>query len=69
MVKVKSYKEHLLQQLRKPEEASAYLKAALESGDPHTLSLALEDIEKAQVSLQKINIDKNSQNLKAFRTK
>lgn len=48
MVKAKSYKEHLLKQLQKPEEAAAYLNAALHDDDPHVFLLALRDIAEAK---------------------
>ena len=48
MVKVKNYKEHLLEQLQNSEEAAAYLNAALHDDDPHAFLLALRDIAEAQ---------------------
>lgn len=48
MVKVKNYKEHLLEQLQDPEESAAYLNAALHDDDPHVFLLALRDIAEAQ---------------------
>jgi probable addiction module antidote protein len=48
MVKVKNYKKHLLEQLQHPEEAAAYLNAALHDEDPYTFLLALRDIAEAQ---------------------
>jgi probable addiction module antidote protein len=48
MVKTRSYKEHLLKQLQKPEEAAAYLNAALHDDDPHVFLLALRDIAEAK---------------------
>ncbi|MGB7978108.1 MAG: addiction module antidote protein [Chlamydiales bacterium] len=48
MVKAKNYKEHLLKQLQKPEEAAAYLNAALHDDDPHVFLLALRDIAEAR---------------------
>ncbi len=47
MVKAKNYKEHLLKQLKKPEEA-AYLNAALNDDDPRVFLLALRDIAEAK---------------------
>lgn len=47
MIKAKSYKEHLLKQLQNPEEAAAYLNAALHDDDPHVFLLALRDIAEA----------------------
>lgn len=48
MAKVRDYKEHLLEQLQDPEEAAAYLNAALHDDDPHVFLLALRDIAEAQ---------------------
>lgn len=48
MMKAKNYKEHLLEQLQDPEEAAAYLNAALRDDDPHVFLLALRDIAESQ---------------------
>lgn len=48
MVKAKSYKERLLKQLQKADEAAAYLNAALNDEDPHVFLLALRDIAEAK---------------------
>jgi probable addiction module antidote protein len=48
MDKTRNYKEHLLKQLQKPEEAAAYLNAALHDDDPHVFLLALRDIAEAK---------------------
>jgi len=48
MVKTKSYKERLLRQLQKADEAAAYLNAALNDEDPHVFLLALRDIAEAK---------------------
>ncbi|MBS0650323.1 MAG: putative addiction module antidote protein [Verrucomicrobia bacterium] len=48
MVKVKNYKEHLLERLQDSEEAAEYLNAALHDDDPHAFLLALRDITEAQ---------------------
>src|SRR5579883_627770 len=47
MIKERDYKEHLLEQLQDPEEAAAYLDAALKDDDPHVFLLALRDIAEA----------------------
>lgn len=47
IVKVKKYKEHLLEQLQDPKEAAAYLNAALHDEDHHLFLLALRDITEA----------------------
>ena len=48
MVKVKNYKEHLLEQLQNSEEAAAYLNAALYDDGPHAFLFALRDVAEAQ---------------------
>ena len=48
MVKVKNYKKHLLKELQDPEEAAAYLNAALHDEDSHAFLLAMRDIAEAQ---------------------
>lgn len=47
-MKVKDYKKHLLEQLQDPEEAAAYLNAALQNEDSHLFLLALRDLAEAQ---------------------
>ena len=54
MVKVKSYKKHLLKQLHDPEEAAAYLNAALQDDDSHSFLLALRDIAEAQGGMSQL---------------
>ncbi len=49
MARSKSYKETLLQRLRGPEEAAAYLDAALEEGDKGVFLLALRDVAEARL--------------------
>jgi DNA-binding phage protein len=46
MIKVRDYKEHLLEHLQDLDEAAAYFNAALHDKDP--MSLALRDIAEAQ---------------------
>ena len=41
------YKEELLEDLRNPSEAAAYLTAALEDGSPDVFLLALRDVAEA----------------------
>ncbi len=48
MVKAKNYKEHLLEQLKDPKEAAAYLNAALKDGDHHIFLLALRDVAEGK---------------------
>lgn len=48
MVKAKNYREHLLEQLQKPNEAAAYLNASLHDEDLHVLLLTLHDVAEAR---------------------
>ncbi len=65
MVKAKNYKKHLLKQLQKPEEAAAYLNAALSDDDPHVFLLALRDIAEAKGGMNWLaeQADLNRENL------
>jgi len=65
MIKVKNYKEHLLKQLQDPEEAAAYLNAALQEKDFHVFLLALRDIAEAKGGMMRLakHTDLNRENL------
>jgi probable addiction module antidote protein len=65
MVKVKNYKEHLIEQLHDPEEAAAYLNAALQDTDFHAFLLALRDIAEAKGGMMWLSrhTDLNRENL------
>jgi probable addiction module antidote protein len=65
MVKLRNYKEHLLEQLKDPEEAAAYLNAALQDDDSHAFLLALRDIAEAQGGMNWLaqKADLNRENL------
>jgi probable addiction module antidote protein len=43
------YKEGLLERLKDPQEAAAYLDAALEDGDTEVFLLALRDVAEARL--------------------
>jgi probable addiction module antidote protein len=47
MKKTIDYKEYLTESLKNPEEAAAYLNAALEEGDLSLFTLALKDVVDA----------------------
>lgn len=49
MARSRSYKETFLQRLRDPEEAAAYLDAALEEEDKDVFLLALRDVVEARL--------------------
>jgi len=48
MARAKDYREHLDDVLRDPEEALAYLNAALAENDPDIFLLALRDVARAR---------------------
>lgn len=48
MVNTKDYREHLLEALKDPEEAAAYINAAIEDNDLQVFLLALRDVADAQ---------------------
>ncbi len=49
MARSRSYKEGLLKRLQAPQEAAAYLDAALEEGDQDVFLLALRDVAEARL--------------------
>lgn len=59
MKRYRSYKEHLIERLKDPEEASAYLNAALEealeSNEPGVFQLAVRDVVEAYGGVAKIS--------------
>jgi len=56
-VKTESYREGLLKSLRNPEEATHYLNACLEDGDPRVFLLALRDVADAHGGIGAISHD------------
>jgi len=53
-MKSKSYRDDLLQQLKDPVEAAAYLDAALEGGDRSAFLLAVKDVADANGGVTEI---------------
>ncbi|MBE9012966.1 transcriptional regulator [Pseudanabaenaceae cyanobacterium LEGE 13415] len=51
MPTTKSYHTFLIDSLRDPEEAAAYLDSVLEDGDPQHIRLALKNVAEARVQL------------------
>jgi probable addiction module antidote protein len=49
MAKSRPYKEGLLERLKDPQEAAAYLDATLEEGDTEVFLLALRDVAEARL--------------------
>jgi probable addiction module antidote protein len=43
----KDFKEYLLEQLKDPEEAAAYINAAMEDEDPRVFLIAIQDVAEA----------------------
>lgn len=59
MKRYRSYKEHLIERLKDPEEASTYLNAALEEAlefnNPGVFQLAVRDVVEAHGGVAKIS--------------
>ena len=55
MGRTKNYKEHLLESLKNPKEAAAYLDACLEDDDPHVFLLALKDVAEARGGMSELS--------------
>jgi probable addiction module antidote protein len=53
-MKSKSYRDDLLEQLKNPVEAAAYLDAALEGGDRSAFLLAVKDVADANGGVAEI---------------
>ena len=68
MVKVRNYKEHLLEQLQDPGEAAAYLNAALQDDDPQSFLLAMRDIAEAQGGMTRLAKDSDLNRENLYRT-
>ena len=54
MAKVTSYQEDLIEALRDPKEAAAYLNAAIEEGDREVFLLALRNVAQAHGGMSQI---------------
>lgn len=57
------YQDELLQALMNPEEAAAYLNAALDDGSSELFILALQNIAKAQALKDGVNVELESMNI------
>jgi probable addiction module antidote protein len=59
MKRYRNYKEHLIERLKDPKEASAYLNAALEEAlecnEPGVFQLAVRDVVEAHGGIAKIS--------------
>ena len=64
MNKKRSYKKNLIERLKNPKEASAYINAALEDDDITIFLMALRDVAEAHGGIAKIaketHLNKNS---------
>ncbi|MEM8805291.1 MAG: transcriptional regulator [Cyanobacteria bacterium P01_G01_bin.38] len=56
----RSYQEYLIESLKDPDEAAAYLEAALEEGDDSLLQVALKNVIEAKIALNESNDADNS---------
>jgi len=54
MTKQTEYKKDLIEALKDPQEAAAYINAAIEEGDRETFLLALQNAPKANGGIKKI---------------
>ena len=54
MAKVTSYQEDLIEALKDPKEAAAYLNAAIEEGDRKVFLLALRNVAQAHGGMSQI---------------
>jgi probable addiction module antidote protein len=65
MPRSRSYQEYLLQALQDPEEAAAYLSAALEDGNDKVFLLALRNVVEASVGMAELahKTDRNRESL------
>ncbi len=68
MGKSRSYKEHLDKRLQNPEEAAAYLNAALEDNDPSVFLIALRDIARANGGMSHISKEAHVNRESLYRT-
>ncbi len=53
-MRTKSYRDDLLESLKNPEEAAAYLDAALEGGDRTAFLLAIKDVTDANGGVKEV---------------
>ena len=53
MAHATEYQKDLIEALKKPDDATAYLNAALEEGDRETFLLALRNVAEANGGLEK----------------
>lgn len=56
MSKSASYHEKLIEDLKDPLEAAAYIEVVLEEGDPKMLSKALKNVIEAQGGIDKLSV-------------
>jgi probable addiction module antidote protein len=65
MPRSRSYQDDLLQALQDPEEAAAYLSAALEDGDNSVFLLALRNVVEASIGMADLanKTDRNRESL------
>ena len=54
-VKTESYQARLMQSLKKPAEAAAYLNACLDDDDPRVFLLALRDVAEARGGIRALS--------------
>lgn len=64
MANTRKYKEHLIEELKNPEEAAAYINASMEDDDVEVFLMALRDVAEAQGGIgdvaRKANLNRES---------
>jgi probable addiction module antidote protein len=55
MIKSNKYQDHLIESLKDPEHAAAYLSAALEENEPKLFLLALRNVTEAVGGVSKLS--------------
>lgn len=68
MKRSKDYEEHLLESLKDPEEAAAYINAAMEDEDVDVFLLALRDVAKARGGVAMVAKDAEVNRESLYRT-
>ena len=68
MGKTKKYKDHLIEKLKDPKEASEYLNACLEDEDPRVFFLALKDVAEAKGGMSKLSKESSLNRQTLYRT-
>jgi len=63
-----SHQEYLIESLKEPSDAAAYVESAMEDGDPELLLLALRNVAEAQGGMAKVAKKSNLNRETLYRT-